>query len=212
MLRYVVGVLLVAAALAGQARADSITLEFQRVSNNASENVADQFSVVISDHGDGSVLFVVSNDGPVASSITDVYWGPKTSLLTLLDSTVTIDASTTTSGVLFANGARPANAPGGSWIAGASADSEKPTSPNGIGIGEAGGFLIARLTGVSWADIKTGAMDGDLRMALKVASIGANGNSDTFESVVPVPEPTTLGLLGLGLATIAARRRRAARA
>lgn len=219
MLRWVLAVLAVPAlalavsALAGAAWADSITLEFERVTDNADEDVSDQFSVVITDNGDGDVLFVVHNEGGsgVASSICDIYWGPAGVSETLLDDTVVMDSDTTSVGVSFSNGARPENAPGGTWDAGAAADSDSPVGPNGIRLNETGGFLLSMLDGVDWSDIQTSLLNGELRMAFHVQAIGSGGDSDTYESVTPVPEPATLSLLGLGLAALAVRHRRKTR-
>lgn len=211
--------------LAGMARADSITLEFDRVTTNSSIDLSSQLSVVVSDLGGGDVLFAVynGNGGTVASSICDIYWGLEVNSGTANASVAGVlgpnvdflahgeSGSPTTSGVSFSNGAKPQDPPGlGKNWAGAAADSDSPVAANGIGLNEAGGFVLSMLSGTDWDDIVQAFDAGLLRMAFHIQGIGGAGKSDTYQSVVPVPEPGSLLLVGGALGLAALRRRRRA--
>jgi hypothetical protein len=215
-------------ALAGAALADSITLEFERVTDNSDDDLSSQLSVLVTDQGDGTVLFVVTNgtSSSIVSCITDVYWGLESgsgtssaSVAGLLDTEVDFLASgsgsPTSTGVKFQDGASPADPPGlgGDW-AGAAADADPPPAQTGVERGESAGFLLTMLDGVDWDDIVAGFQSGSLRMALHIQSIGTTGDSDTYQSVVPVPEPASVLLLGsaVGVAALARRRRPRSRA
>lgn len=212
---------LAACLLASSARADSITVGFDRVTSNASQNVENQFSVVVSSYDADEIQFVFYNGGGsgIAATICDIYFGPKvgtspSTVAGLLGTTVTFDSANSSSGISFADGATPGNAPGGSWTAGAAADSNSPVCPNGIALNEHGTFRLTLLSGKTWDDVADALLAGELLMALHVQAIGTGGKSDTFESVTPVPEPGTLLLLGgaLGAGALARRRRQRAAA
>jgi hypothetical protein len=162
------------------------------------------------------VLFVVHNSGGsgTSCSITDVYWGYEGPPPELFQSTVGIHSATTSSGVSFSNGASPGSPPGSyTWEVDASADSNAPTSPNGVRLNETAGFLLTLKSGRDWDDVLGAFTGGTLHMALKVQSIGSSGQSDWFNSnpgVSAVPEPATFGLMAgaMGVAALLRRRRK----
>jgi len=165
-----------------------------------------QLSVEVDAVGLNQVSFKFTNAGPIAMSITDIYFDDGT-LLGI--STVTNGGP----GVDFAQGASPGNLPGGNALspafqttAGFSSDSNPPTQPNGVGPGEMVTIVFSLINGMTYADtINALNTQGDhLRIGIHVQGF-ANGGSESF--VNRVPAPGALALLGLG-GLAAARRRR----
>lgn len=188
---------------------------------------AAQFFVDVYDPSSASilanqVLFRVRNVGPAASSLTDIYFDDGTLL--------GIANVQNYSGVDFSQGASPANLPGGNGLspafvttAGFSADSNPPTSPNGVNPGEQLDVIFNLVAGKNYSDLIAG-LNGQvldiqgapaLRIGLHAQSF-ASGQSAAFvntavplESVSAVPLPGALPLLlaGMGLFGLAGRRK-----
>lgn len=188
---------------------------FSCVSNNSATNCAtgvSQLGMTLT-QGVGFVDFLFTNAGPLASSITDIYWDWADGEALFDNSTGTITSS---SGVSYNWGASPQNLPAGQnltpdFTAELGADSNAPrTQQSGVNPGEWVSFRF--LTGVTStaADLAS----GDLRIGLHVQGF-ANGGSESYVNrsttvVAPVPEPEAYALMlaGLGVVGAVARRKR----
>lgn len=207
-----------AAFVVSAAAANAVTYSFTGVTSNSTADVSTgqtQLTMDVLDSGSGTVSFTFNNSGPLASSITDVYWDDQASLLG------TMGAITSSSGVSFAQGANPGNLPGGNTIgftvspSGASADSNAPAQPNGVNPGEWLTIVWNLISGATFADVIAalnlgGDQSGSLRVGIHVQGF-ANGGSESFVNTPPIPLPAAgwLMVAGLGALTIARRRRTA---
>lgn len=232
-----------AAALSAAAWLPSIASAYPssydfRYGNVTGNNVANaatgaQYSFSLVSVNATTVGFRFSNAGPLASSITDIYFqvapeqgGLLTGIASIIDSGL---------GVSFSPGANPPVLPGGNGAtpdftvtAGLSADSDPPAQPNGVNPGEWVQINFGIRSGATFADIQaavdraynnpgaiwspngtyiSGADEG-IRVGIHVQGF-SGGGSESF--VAQAPEPSSLAIAGLGALGILlhARRRRA---
>jgi hypothetical protein len=120
------------------------------------------------------VLFTFNNEGPLASSICDVYFDDGT----LLGIASIINGA----GVAFSNPATPADLPGGNTAsppfvttANFPADSDQPVMENGVNPGEELGILFNLQGSHLYANTLAALESGDLRIGLHVQAIGTAG-------------------------------------
>jgi len=157
------------------------------------------------------VLFEFRNAGPVASSLTDIYFDDGT----LLGIAQVINGA----GVSFTPPATPGNLPGANnaspafqTTAGFSADSNPPVSHNGVNPGEKVGILFNLISGKSFADVVNalgiaGGANG-LRVGVHVQSFGNGGSESFINAVSPVPEAKQWLMMLVGISVVAARAMR----
>lgn len=197
---------LLTCAIAASSALGGVIYSFGPVTAN---NVADvnaglsQLSVEVDPVGPSQVSFTFRNAGPLAMSITDVYFDDGTLL--------GIASITNMPGVSFSQNATPPNLPGGNLLspafqttAGFSADSNPPVQPNGVNPGEQVIITFNLIGGQTFADTIT-AMNtpGDhLRVGIHVQGF-TSGGSESFAT----PAPGALALLA-GLGAFQSRRRR----
>lgn len=195
--------------------ARALTYGFSNISANSIANAAageEQLSVDITAEGLHQVLFTFHNEGPAASSITDVYFDS--------DSLLSIHAISGSSGVQFSLGATPGNLPSANNASpffetgsGLSADSDPPVQLNGVNPGEWLGILFDMKSGVSFDDIVQDLLEGSLRIGIHVQGF-VGGGSESFVSPENrhVPDAGSsfalLGLALLGLGSMARNLRR----
>jgi hypothetical protein len=190
--------------------AAALTLGFDCITNNLAGDCgigAAQLTVEVTDSGPGEVTFTFRNAGPLASSITDVYFDHSDTGALLEISTI-VDSS----GVDFGQGATPNDLPGGndasppfSTTNGFSADSESPAvQANGVNPGENVIIVFLLKAGKSFDDVLATLEDGSLRVGIHVQGFTSGGS----EGFVNTPEPYGLGLVAVGLLVLAVRIRR----
>ena len=196
--RLLVGALLSAAAFAAQG---ALTYSFNCITFNSDANCgtgSSQLDLTVSDGGSGKVNFLFTNNGPQASSITDLYFDWKSPALSLTEGALTQSA-----GVSFGWGATPTNLPAGNSISFSSdlgLDSNVPTQPSGINPGE---WLNVAFAG-SFEQLVAGLHSSELLVGMHVQGF-ANGGSESFVNVAEPPMYAML-LSGLFLLGFALRR------
>jgi hypothetical protein len=161
--------------------------------------------------GNNQVIFTFLNSGPLASSITDIYFDDGE----LLAMGAVTDSG---GGVSFSPGASPGNLPGGNPIGFNSTvgrffslDSNSPTQPMGVNPGEWVSITFELQEGRTY-DHVLAAMDlslnnpgvdmvGGLRIGIHVQGF-ASGGSESFVnggSPPAVPAPPTVIMVGIGM-------------
>ena len=193
--------------------ASAIPYSFFNISNNKLTDAAigeAQLSLEVTDVGGSQVRFIFANAGPAASSIADVYFddGGAGQSIFLAD----LSSITNGTGVNFSEGASPRNLPGGNsqpyvFSANFSADSNAPVQPNGVNPGESLGILFDLAMGQTFNSLLMGMLNNELRVGIHVQGFDGGGSESFINNPNPVPEPSTLILLGAGLVGLAYARR-----
>jgi hypothetical protein len=188
------------------AKAD--TFSFGCITNNDAQNCqtgALQFLVEVVAGPGGQAQFTFTNTGSVASSITDIYFDN--------GSLLGIASISNGAGVDFSQGATPGNLPGGNSIsppfiasAGFTADSNPPTQPNGINPGENVTIFFSLQSGGTFADVIRELYSREIRIGVHAQGF-ANGGSESFVNVVPLPAAGWLMISALSAFCVAGRRR-----
>lgn len=191
---------------AGVASANSIQLDFFKITNNSAlYNVASQFDVTLNSVAGqpNQVMFEFRNDVGIASSITRIYFYDGVLLNMVLP-------HVSSAGVDFESPTNPGHLPGFNGDAlsvfGA-AGSGPPTSHNGI---DAAGEWL-RITwnlqpGKTWQDVVDGFGNGQIIIGMHIQAL-PDGESDSYLTLIPLPSAGFLGLAGLGLVGGIRRRR-----
>jgi len=209
----------------------AILLNFSNITGNNATNAAtgeSQLFVDLTSVDPTHISFRFFNNGPLASSIADVYFddGTLLGISSLIDADDGVGGD---AGVDFSIGASPPNLPGGNGLAipfvttaGFLADSDAPAQPNGVNPNEELFVIFELLAGKTFADT-VAALSADpsdpnldsLRIGIHVQGF-ANGGSESFINVPPnggpppqkIPEPGIIFLLGAGLLGVCLSRRR----
>ncbi len=185
------------------ATAQAAVYRFDAITNNDPVNAAiggAQTWVEVADYGMDQVSFTFHNDGPEASSITDLYFDDGA----LLDLASIINGP----GVYLEQYATPENLPNGNMIvppfettAGFSADTYA-YSIHGVNPGEWVAIVFDLQGGQDLSDVIEDLSTGDLRIGIQVKAFDPESGSRR-ESFIndpsAVPIPSSLLLLGSGL-------------
>jgi hypothetical protein len=158
----------------------------------------DQIVVYVVDNGDGTVTFHFHNNGPLASSITDIYFDD--------GSLLAIASVTDGPGTDFEPLATPVNLPVGNdcvpdfeTTAGFSADSEPPVQPNGANPSEYVDITFTLQGSQTFDDVVAELKSGALRIGIHVQGITCPslGVARCSEGLVNTT-PTAVNMSSLG--------------
>lgn len=174
-----------------------------------------QLGLSVSDAGSGLVRFDLTNSGPLASSITDVYFDDYFRDLFVTD-IFDIDDS---SGTTFHRYANPINLPGGlshDFIAHDDTSLESSSVARGVNPGESLGVLLQLAGNTVFDDVIDALASTRLKVGVQLKGFDDWGKesfinvpSGTGGSQPPaVPEPSAMALAGLAIVGLVARRRR----
>ena len=182
---------------------------FDTVTTNSPLNstIAGQMFMDANVMGAGMSSVGFTNIGPLASTVTEIYFGSDEALNLNLDSLIYCSP-----GVDFdITGATPANPPGmndfGNWwtITIAAAEATQSPAQNGIDPFECLELQVSYDGSLSFSEL---IQFGQLQVALHVISL-PDGESETFVNGTEViPEPASLVLIGVSGSLIAFVRRR----
>ena len=187
--------------------AAAVMVSFDCISNNSMANCTNgeqQLFIDVTDEGTSRVLFTFNNTGPFASSITDVYFDDRASVLASIEALIDSDQNMGDAGVDFSVGAAPPNLPSGNdadpafmVTSGLSADSDPAVQPNGVNPGETLGILLNTVVMQDFDDVIAALISGELRIGIHVQGFG-DGGSESFVST-PVPLPAAVWFMGAGI-------------
>ncbi len=157
-----------------------------------------------------TVEFTFTNLGPVASSITDIYFDWADPAPSIQSKSITNSA-----GVSFGWGANPSDLPNGlapDFTANLSADSNsRPggVQANGVNPNEWVSFKFLLDPGYV-GNVGDDLFSGDLKIGIHAQAFPDGGSEWFVSHAAPVPEPGAVALMlaGLGAVGFAARRRR----
>lgn len=191
--------------------ANAVVYTFDQITANGNPVIEDQLSIDVTQSGSQALVTFV-NAGPVASSITDIYFDDDANVI------FDIDSIAFGAGVDFSIGATPGNLPGGnnaspafSATAGLTADSNPPVSGNGVAPGEYLAVLLNLENGVAYDDLIAALDAGTFRVGMHVQAIGQTCGSESFVNSgrVVVPDAgMTVTMLGIALLAAGALRKR----
>jgi hypothetical protein len=172
--------------------AHAIPLVFDCVGGVKSANCAvgeAQFEVEIVEFAPDQVAFIFSNDGPSQSAIARIYIADERGTLAGPPE-IHQDAPA----VIFGNGVRPRNLPGGAGLDpafGASAElsvmAMNPVRKRGVNPGEHVGLVYPLSPGNTFADVLADLTIGNLRFGLHVVGFASAGN-ESFVSELLLTE------------------------
>jgi hypothetical protein len=196
--------LLLSVVALGSRSASATSFGFSCITNNNAGDCSigqSQLKVDVTSVMGMGVQFELTNSGPAQSTIAGVYWDDQSSLLASI-------ASISNMGVSFSANGSPPDLPGGNSINPAfSADfrvnANAPPPMNGVNPGDTLDVVFNLASGVSVSDVIAALDSGALRVGVHVINFASGGS----ESLVTVPEPGSLLLLGAGVAWLARRGR-----
>ncbi len=197
----------------------AVSFGFENITANRASDAAigeAQLHLDVTDAGAGIVRFAFTNSGPANSSITDVYFDMR---ITLLGGMGIVDADQLGGdpGVDFSKGATPPNLPGANLVSpafqatrGLSADSDPPVQRNGVNPGEMLVLLFNLRNHSDFDDVIAALDSGVLRVGIHVQGF-SSGGSESFIHAPAVPEPSSalLSALAIGAVGCTLRRRSA---
>ena len=196
----------IAVFTAFQTKLNATVITFERITNNAPNDIAIQLSAIVTSVDANHVKFEFHNTAIIQSSIAEIYFddgGPDAPIL--LDSFTEILNHNT----LFESNAIPANLPAWHTLtpvfsADFAAQAQIPSPQNGVNEStDHVGLVFKLILPNTFDEIITALENGPLRIGLHVQSIGLESQSDSF---VSVPEPATIALLSLGALSLVRRK------
>lgn len=170
---------------------------FDRITANSTVDIAGQLSVDIYEKGQ-NVAFEFVNNGPVASSISEIYFydGALLDMYSIDDSCSGVDFED-----LGAN-TNPSSLPGYNpdpalLVVLSATEATNPEPAYGIKPGDWLTVVYTLQTGKTYQDLVANLANGEVVVGIHVKSIEQSGGGTASDSFI-TPEPTTMALMALG--------------
>lgn len=204
----VLGVSLLASGASG------LTMSVGAITSNGAASVAQgvaQIGIDVTGIA-GGVRFGISNAGPSAFALKNIYWDNSAGVLAGITGLVL------SPGTGYTVMSSPGNLPAGNTVGFVShfaIKADSPPSHNGVNAGETVGIDFSLAGGATFDDVAAALSAGTLRVGMHAIAF-ANGQSESFVNVPPsdppetpvIPLPTGAALATAGLVLIGLRRRR----